>query len=313
LNISPKGVRRLQMDLHNKAVSRWCYAATIALCLSLEWHLIRDAVGLYERGELLSESLAPLRATLASQISAARDQKDRIASRLGAFSELRRKSASNHARILRMLRMLVADRRNLGPSDPIKVNLGYKTAAMGHHIGVIQNAAYLTACRTVEKYQLSDSYGPLLTRLAMKNVDRSHLIDLILDLSTAAGEARAIASQEGLSPELASEAANAAAAASQGEFEEYLGGENLAVYKAYLPVVAGQYSADQFQERLSYSDTQMTAEQYEKYSALAGASGDRNLLEGTISDDTVSAAQAFLSPSQLQVLVGLERERQSGN
>jgi|CZKI01.1.fsa_nt_gi hypothetical protein len=301
------------MHPRNKTVLRWFCAATIAASLGLEWYLIRDAIGLYERGQIVSGSLVPLRGTLASQITAARDQRAKIASRLGAFSELRSKSAPNRARILRMLRMLADDRRSLSPSDPIKVLMGYGTAALGFHGELLQNVAYATAYRTVEKYQLPASYAPLLARLATKNVDGSRLIDLILDSRTAPIEAREIAYQEGFGSKLASEAADAAAAASQKELEEYLGSDNFAAYKAYGPVVAGQFVADQFQERLSYAGTEMTAEQYEKFSALAGTGGDRNLLEGTVADDMVLAAQAFLSPSQLQILLDLKRERQSGN
>src|ERR1039457_4921125 len=52
----------------------------------------------------------------------------------------------------RLLRMLADDRRSLSPSDPIKVLMGYGTAALGFHGELLQNVAYATAYRTVEKY-----------------------------------------------------------------------------------------------------------------------------------------------------------------
>jgi hypothetical protein len=294
----------------HSAPLRWFYTATFAVCFVLAWQLGRGAVALREKGRFVSGSLGPLRAALASEIAAARDRGDDIAKRRAVFAERHQMAAPNRDRIVRMLRMLAADRRNLGPSEPIKVLMSYGTAALGFHGELLQNAAYAKAYRAIQRYQLETSCAPFLAQLAAQNVDGTRLIDLTLEWRNSPIEARAIASQEGLDGKLASEAADAASAASQREIENYIGGDNFATYRAYG---AGQYIADQFQEHLSYAGTEMTAEQYARFSALVGTGGDRNLLEGTITDDAVLAAQAILTPSQLQVLQDYKREREGSN
>jgi hypothetical protein len=301
------------MKLHGRVTLRWFCVATIAACLCLEWQLWHSAKALNEGRRLVSGELASLRTELASEIATAKDRRDEIAKRRGFFEELRQKAAPNRERILRMLKMLAADRRRLDPSDPTRVSMGYGIAALGFRGELLQDAAYANAYRIIERYQIEASHAPLLARLAARNVDSRHLIDLILNSRTAPAEARAIATQEGLGWKFAAAASNDATAASQKEIEEYLGSDNYAEYMAYNVVVTGQYVADQFQQRLSYTGTEMTAEQYEKFSALVGTGEPQDLLEGNITDDTVSASQAVLTPSQLQVLHDFKKERQRLN
>ena len=301
------------MKLHGRVTLRWFCVATIVACLCLEWQLWHSAKALNEGRRLVSGELASLRTELASEIATAKDRRDEIAKRRGFFEELRQKAAPNRERILRMLKMLAADRRRLGPSDPTRVSMGYGIAALGFRGELLQDAAYANAYRIIERYQIEASHAPLLARLAARNVDSRHLIDLILNSRTAPAEARAIATQEGLGWKFAAAASNDATAASQKEIEEYLGSDNYAEYMAYNVVVTGQYVADQFQQRLSYTGTEMTAEQYEKFSALVGTGEPQDLLEGNITDDTVSASQAVLTPSQLQVLHDFKKERQRLN
>lgn len=264
--------------------------------------LWRDASAFEGKARLVSVSLDTLRATLASEIAAVKSQMDEIVKRREALSQLAGDAAPNRSRILRMLGMLSIDRRNLGPSDPAKVSMAYGTAALGYRGELLKDPAYAKAYRTIEKYQLEASYRPLIARLEAKNVDASHLIDLIVDSRTAPGEAQAIAFEQGLGWKLALAAGDAASAASQKEIEDYLGGDNFAEYKAYGPVLAGQYFADQFQQHLSYAGTGMTADQYEKLSALVANGSPQNLLEGTMTDESITAAQGILTPSQFQVL-----------
>jgi hypothetical protein len=205
-----------------------------------------------------------------------------------------------------MLQILAADRRNLGPSDPVKASRAYGTAANGYHDELLKNESYTKAIRTIQRYDLEASLTPLLRWLTEQNVESSRLVDLTLEWRTSWVEATSIALQQGLDSKLAWQAANTAGADVQKEIEQYIGEDNFATYKDYLH---GQYIADLVQERLSYTGSAMTSEQYMNLAALAGTGGERNVNEGTLTDEAFLAAQAFLTPDQIQVLQDFREKR----
>jgi hypothetical protein len=97
-------------------------------------------------------------------------------------------------------------------------------------------------------------------------------------------------------PHLYSEAS--ASTSVQEEIEGYLGPTAFAAFQSYSK---GQYLASQVQVLLDGSGNSLTSAQFVSLAELVGRNEDpRNLLEQTISDDSIAGAGVFLSPDQLR-------------
>jgi len=196
--------------------------------------------------------------------------------------------------------MLADDRSKIGPSDPVKVKMGYQIAGLGVHGELLDNADYARANLTILKYELATAYAPLIAQLSGANVDGAHLLALTADWRNAPTEARAVAISDGLNGQQAQAASEAAAEAVQRDLEAYLGPDAFATFQSYGK---GQYLASQVQQLLGNSSNGLTTAQFVNLAALIGNSDDeRGILEQSVTPEILAAAAGFLSPDQLRAL-----------
>jgi len=281
-------------------MSRALLSLVILGSLCVDWSLCRSISSIRRRIDESSDQVLVLNRQLDIENKLLGAMKAAAADRLRALTALSKSLPPGRQRIVRMLRMLAADKAKFGPSDPIKRNPSYFTAGFGIGGELMQNESYYRSQRTIIRYELQTTYAALLAKFTASGIDSAHLLDLATDWRTAGEEARAIALSQGSNWKLASEASDEASASVQKEMEDFLGSENFATFQAFGP---GQFVTDQVEDHMSYSGSSLTPDQYVNLAILIGKGNDpRGMLEGTVTNEIIASARGLLSPDQVQAL-----------
>lgn len=292
------------MPRPNRNTPRAILSLVILGSLCLDWSLWRSVSSIRRKIDASTDQVLVLNRQLDTENKLLEAMKAATADRLRAFTALSKSLPPDRQRMVRMLRMIAADRAKFGPSDPIRLGPGYYSSGHGMHGELMLNDSYARSQRAVVRYELESTYAALLPKFAASGIDTAHLLDLATDWRTAGEEARAIALSQGSTWKLANQASDEASASVQKEIEDFLGPENFATYQAFGP---GQFVTDQVVDRMSFSGTSLTPDQYVNLAILIGKGNDpRGALEGTVTSDIIASARGLLSPDQLQALQTFE-------
>ena len=297
------------MHPRRRILLRFGLSLILILGVTAELRLYRSFRELCHERDSLNANLEKLRGQLATANSA-EDSNRKAVTELRAT--LRQKSASqspNHERMLRVLGMLEMEKLKMGPADPLKLNMGFALAGLGVHPELLGNPDYEKDYRAISKFSVETIYQTLLKRFADRNVDVNKLTDLLVERSVSGLEASQLARNNGLQWNSAESAKATSEEQVDSEINQLLGDQNFGDYKAFGKVLGGEFPANRLQQRLSYSAVPMDGNQFEAFAAIAGTDAGNLLLEGRFSDKVVEAAQAVLTPQQLEALRQLTQEQ----
>lgn len=203
----------------------------------------------------------------------------------------------------------------------------FDRAAFGNRMqALMADPEYAHAFQQQQRARLDGRYADLFAQLNLPPATLSKLQDLLVEKQNAARDVFMAAREEGLggreNRDQLRELVQMTQAEIDAQIQSTIGDQNYAALKQYEETGPQRVVVERLESRLSYSSTPLNAAQAQALTmilsetapaAATNRAGSRDFgaAQGgvTITDDTITRAQAVLSADQLQSLVTLQAEQ----